>query len=107
MSDVSNVIKFSHRYYKMPQNVENYSTVLLEAFRVLHSDLSDFFLVYDTKYPGGEYPLRNGEMIVLLLMTQLEDHVCLWTTIRTYNPGKWRYYQGIRGEPVRIIIEGE
>lgn len=101
-----NEIKFSHRYMKMPSNVEMFDTYLLEVFRAYKKDLSPAFLEYDTIYPSGHYPLPDGELIILLLQTDHSDtKYRLWTTIRRFTPEKYRYYRQLRGNRVDIVIE--
>ena len=100
-----NEIKFSHRYNKMPSDME--MTFLFETFRKFRSELSSFFLEYDTSYPGGRYPLKDGELIILLLLSRVNGKDVIWTTVRSFNPAKWAYYQQMRGHQVNIIIEGE
>lgn len=94
------IIKFSHLYDKMP--IDPSPSTLLEVF-VVNDDLSDGFVNYDTRISGGgKYRLPNGQKLVLLL--QNRDGV-LWTTIRRCTSCKLRYYRGIRGADVNIVVD--
>lgn len=93
-------IKFSHVYSKMPRQPD--PSLLLEVFVTDRDDLSDGFVEYDTRiHGGGEYPLPNGELLVLVLMTY--DGI-LWTTVRRSTPDKKSYYRGLRGQHVNILM---
>lgn len=93
-------IKFSHVYTKLPANPD--PSTLLEVFIVQRDGLCDGFVEYDTRIlDGGNYPLPNGKLLVLLLKTQKD---VLWTTIRRYTPDKESYYRGLRGQKMSILI---
>lgn len=93
-------IKFSHTYSKFPQNPS--PSTLLEVF-VVDDDLYQGFIDYDTQIDGGgKYNLPRGKKLVLLL--QNRDGI-LWTTIRRCTSCKLRYYRGIRGSVVGIVVE--
>lgn len=107
MSD-NPIIKFSHRYAKMPEIVDD--TKLIEVFSTKYRDLSDWFRVYDTEYDIGYYELPRGELLVLMLISRepnaaggSNEH--LWTTIRRRTPEKEAYYRSMRGKQVNIVIE--
>jgi len=102
-----NKIKFSHTYTKMPFDIEN--TKILEVFITELKNLSPEFIEYDTQIEGkgGNYPLPKGKLIVLLLSSLQDDSMAWqqWTTIRRWTPDKEKYYRGIRGQRVEIVIE--
>ena len=93
-------IKFSHEYYKFGGNQLPFDAVLIQCFKINKNDLSRCFVAYDTQYDGGEYPLPESDLIVLLLMF---DDRKLFTTIRRFTPRKWKYYKSLEGEEVRLI----
>lgn len=94
-------MRFSYRYQKMPMDFSG--TRLLEVFVVDGKEqLSWGFLNYDTvTLEGKHYLLPDGKLIVLLLITK--NH--LWTTIRTWNEGKEKYYREMRGKQINIFLE--
>lgn len=84
--------------------------VLLEVFKVNSKDLHLRFVEYDTIYFDDEnnnwayYKLPKGDVLVLLLKSELNDAPDLWTTIRRYTPQKYEYYKKSRGETFKIEI---
>lgn len=103
-------IKFSHRYFKMPENFSD--TMLLQVFTVPREELGIDFVGYDVTWenPNGdveEYPLPKGMLLVLLLASFVNGREVLWTTIRRWMPTKELYYRGLIGEKVQIVIEEE
>lgn len=101
-------IKFSHDYTKFPGWMEGKSK-LIQLFIVNKANLSDEFKMYDTRYEmcglkHEYYQLPEGELIVLLLLTEANE---LWTTIRRYTPRKYGYYQSHIGDEFDIIVKEE
>ncbi len=102
-------MKFSHLYGKMPLSELLDETILLEVFTAYKDELHPLFIDYDTKYfdtkpvwgTTGNYRLPDGKLLVLLLITR--NH--LWTTIRSWNEDKEKYYRGLRGKVVPVDIE--
>lgn len=93
-------IRFSHVYTKLPANPD--PSTLLEVFAVQRDELCSGFLEYDTRIMnGGNYPLPNGKLLVLLLKTR---EGVLWTTIRRYTKDKCIYYKNSRGEEFDIMV---
>lgn len=87
-------IKFSHNYTKM--SCDTHTSVLLEVFIVDRNDLHDVFVEYDTRIrDGGNYPLPNGKLLVLLLENGAGS---LWTTIRRWTIDKEKYYMSSIGD---------
>lgn len=105
------VIKFSHRYEKMPETDD--STSLMAVFVADTKEFGELFTKYDTLYfkksfsrmenGVGYYSLPKGKVLVLLFMTGYPGKV--WTTIRRWTPAKEKYYRGIVGQDVKILIE--
>lgn len=93
-------IKFSHSYYKFAGAKLPFKAALVQCFKVHFNDLSRCFIAYDTTYDEGEYPLPKTDLIVLLLMFKDKK---LFTTIRSYNPEKWKYYKSLEGEEVEMV----
>jgi hypothetical protein len=99
-------IKFSHKYYKMPEDVTNAS--LIQVFLCDRKDLSSDFIAYDTGYENeygdyNEYNLPKGKVMVLLLRSNTGKER-LWTTIRRWTPRKEEYYKSMVGEEFEISI---
>ena len=93
-------IKFSHRYNKMPLNLE--PTYILAVIQTYHSHLGQGFIEYDTKVEnGGYFPLPRGTLILIMLYTDGQ----LWTTIRRHTPDKFSYYIGLIGQEVKIEVK--
>lgn len=97
-------IDFSHQYTKMPPgvfNLEN-TTKVLQVFITDRKNLCSTFIHYDTHYKdengNQNYPLPNGLVIVILLLTGER----LWCTIRRHEPEKERYYRSLQGQQVDI-----
>jgi hypothetical protein len=93
-------IKISNEYYKFADAKLPFKAVLVQCFKIHYRDLSKCFIAYDTTYDEGEYPLPKTDLIVLLLM--FEDKK-LFTTIRSFNPEKWKYYKSLEGEEVELL----
>lgn len=99
-------IKFSHKYWKMPIDVDKRPVKLLQVFVVGDSTLSEVFKDYDTKIRNGKnehYKLPRGRLLVLVLWTD----GWLWTTVRRWTPRKESYYEGLVGQELQVIIEEE
>jgi hypothetical protein len=95
------IIKFSHRYLKMPEGFER--SQLLDVISIDLKDLSKPFRDYDTSFDGGSYPLpKSGKYIILMLLSE-KGH--LWTTIRSaYPPKKASYYLENIGHIFNCVI---
>ena len=93
-------IKFSHKYWKMP--LHHNPSRLLEVITTDSLQFHKGFVEYDTKIVGGgNYPLPKGKVLLLLLITMKGE---LWTTIRRYTEQKEKYYRGLRGVVVEIVV---
>ena len=101
------VIKFSHKYNKMPTCFE-YSK-LLDVLPIKLEDMSQEFLCYDTTYLNGkkvkQYPLPETGNYMILLLQAMYGMGALWTTIRSQHPPeKLKYYRSKIGEIVECKI---
>lgn len=105
------VIKFSHKYTKMPLNVGNGSTVrLIEVINSKFEELHKSFIDYDTKvYNGGFYNLpKSGDCLILLFIGKglAFDTGELFTTVRPSTPAKKKYYNSLCGKELTVKITG-
>jgi hypothetical protein len=100
---IQNHIKFSHRYWKFPNTRP---AKLVGLYTCDYSELSCFLEEYDTKYYVNGFPqyyqLPDTKLIVLLL---LSDNDILFTTIRSWNVDKEKYYRNMIGKEVELVIE--
>lgn len=93
---MNNIIKFSHKYQKFPEDYAH-----SQLIDVLYTNaVSPFFETYDCMYLVDNshvrfYSLPSGKKIVLLLKTRKD---VLWTTLRKYTPEKDKYYQSKIGQ---------
>jgi hypothetical protein len=95
-------IKFSHKYYKLPLNLQ--TATLLEVISCEVGDLSRPFLEYDTAYPfldgTSYYELpKKGTVLVLIFLAGWA-----FTTIRRWTPEKEAYYRKLIGKEFEIVI---
>jgi hypothetical protein len=111
-------IKFSHLYTKMPPQVKDRQTYLLDVWVYNKARMSKAFIDWDTHYrtanqleSGAEFfdehfAVPEGQLLVLFLATSpMAPHpVALWTTLRSYNLGKEAYYRKYIGQQVRIVF---
>jgi len=108
-------IKFSHKYEKLydmvTKNIVGKGT-LLEVFDAKTEDLDKEFIQYDTEYidKNGnlkQYPLPNGDVLVLLFyVVLLDNRDMMFTTIRSaWRESKREYYRSKRGEVFDVVIE--
>jgi len=109
------VIKFSHRYTKLPADIESGDDVtLLEVLNSRFEDLHPAFIKYDATTDKNElYPLpAKGACLVLIFQStrykpynnRLNDEI--FTTVRRQTPEKEKYYKGLRGELLQLEIMG-
>jgi len=98
--DPIKTIKFSHRYKKMPVVL---SPTFLKGIRLTHyNDLTPEFIELDTAIEGGgNYPLPKTKLMILDLWTEGD----YWHTVRRWTPEKEKYYRGLVGSEVKIVIE--
>lgn len=96
------VIIFSHHYKKMPAGVATFCESFVCGIEVTHyNDLTPDFIKQDTEYEGGFYPLPKGKLLVITIFTEGVK----WTTVRRWTEKKEKYYIGLLGKEVHIIIE--
>jgi hypothetical protein len=101
---MSNKIRFSHNYYKLPLAMP-FKAVLMQCVKIEESEISNCFRDYDTRFKDGSYPLPEGENILLIFRTVYMqfDGYLLFTTIRRYTPQKWDYYKSKEGEEFEVV----
>lgn len=110
MSKDQLVLKFTHKYYKMPPQITVGETFLLQVFVCDRSELSRDFVDYDVSYENEagdceEFELpEHGKLIVLLLQT---DGRTLWSTIRRWSKEKEAYYRSMTGSEVAVVFQKE
>lgn len=97
-----NTIKFSHYYKKMPKSFEG---TVIHSVKVQNTKgLTDEFIKYDTETVDGKYyQLPSGMVMIIHLNTN--GH--MWTTVRSWNPRKEKYYKELVGQEVAILVEEE
>lgn len=94
-----NVIKFSHRYKKMPVVLNPTFVTGLE--KANYYDLGQKYIEMDTETVDGQfYPLPKTDLLIIHLYTEGKD----WQTIRRWTPQKEKYYRGLVGHEVEIKI---
>ena len=101
--EIMRVIKFSHRYNKLPTNIKSGDEViLLEVLNSRFQDLHPAFIRYDATTDKGElYPLpKTGSCLVLIFLFKGD----IFTTVRRHTPEKEKYYRGLRGEVLQLEI---
>lgn len=107
-----NKIKFSHKYYKMPESYK--ISRLAEVTIVNESELSEVFREYDTAIKLSNptqksiynYILPKGKLILLLLIAN-RGFGNLWCTMRRWTPEKEQYYRSKKGKCFEIEIQEE
>jgi hypothetical protein len=99
-------IKFSHRYTKLPNNIQ--TAILLAVQKRSVNTLPPDFIDYDTEYFSNEtghksyYVLPDkGEVLILFLWGEKT----LFTTIRKWTPSKEKYYTKSIGCEFLVKIE--
>lgn len=110
---INKTIKFSEQYEKMPLYTDSppKQDVLLEVLKVNSEDLHKRFIEYETIYFDKKvnnwayYKLPKGEILILLLKSELDGSIDLWMTIRRFTPQKYKYYKEARGETFNIEIQ--
>jgi len=99
-------IKFSHNYWKFPFNirVKNERTVtLIQVLKINYKDLSKWMIIYDARYSDKDvYDIPKTDLILLIFKTRKENEI--FTTIRRYAEGKWKYYKATEGERFEVVI---
>lgn len=96
-------IKFSHKYFKMPEPIQSglcNTAQLLAVLNTTKDQLKGEFINYDTlAVTGDKYELPEGRLMVLLLLSSE-----LWTTVRRWTPEKEKYYRSNIGNLFEIEI---
>ena len=98
-----NSISFSHRYSKLisENNEIILSAKLLQALIVNLEDLSYHFKQYDTDH--GKFKLPNEGKYIMLIFLK-DNNKNIFTTIRSYMPSKFEYYQSKVGQEFQIKV---
>lgn len=95
-------IKFSHFYKKMPAGVTTFCESFVCGVEVKHyNNLTPDFIKQDTEYEGGFYQLPKANLLIITIFTEGVK----WTTVRRWTEEKEKYYRGILGKEVKIIID--
>lgn len=89
-------IGFSHRYPKLHGQT---SARLISIELCERNELSPDFIIYDTSYDGGLYPLSPGRYMVLVF---LGNKLIPFTTVRPWTKSKYLYYKGGIGSEFEI-----
>ncbi|MBU7015845.1 MAG: hypothetical protein HXS43_13565 [Theionarchaea archaeon] len=107
---MAKTIRFSHTDYEKFRRIQKrppFTARLLQVFTLEDNELTDAFREYDTKYYGEQgieyYPLRGQTWIVLLFEA---ENGLLFTTARSLNQEKLRYYRNAQGEEFNIVRRG-
>ena len=99
-----NQIKFSFDYEKLPEIWEDSMAVLVSVCNIDSQILDDnpSFLKYDTKHRGHNqfYEINFFDGILLLFYHPNSNSV--FTTIRSFNPGKFQYYYDLIGKEFNL-----
>ena len=97
-------IKFSHKYNKMQDIVNDKDKVLLlQSIKINFEELTEEFIEYDTSYKEIYYPLPKTELILLLFKPKGKGK--LFTTLRRYTPSKYEFYKSSQGKWFDVVID--
>lgn len=95
-----NEIKFSHNYPKLWN--QKTGLLLRVTIRDRERDMSKSLIEYDTKYAEGKYyELKKGKYLHLVF---LGNEGIPFSTIRRWTPDKEKYYLGLVGQELKIIL---
>ena len=102
---MSNIIKFSHRYDKLPDKVECYTTWLVWVETIDSKDISTYFKYHDTLYLDDlgqqSYPLPEGKCLLLIFVTHSSK---FFPTIRRWTPRKEAYYKSNINQNFQVVF---
>jgi hypothetical protein len=99
-------IKFSHEYIKFPHRIRGRTTYIIGISVSSIADLPECFLKYDTETKcGGYYDLKGLDKVILVSLFTASLWGMVWTTIRRWTPEKEKYYRGLIGQEVEIVVE--
>ncbi len=100
-------INFSHNYWKFPFDVRiknNKEVTLIQALKINYKDLSKEMIIYDARYSEkGIYDIPKTDLILLIFKTKRENEI--FTTIRRFAEGKWKYYKSSEGEKFEVVMK--
>lgn len=101
-----NKITFTHRYEKMPAQVEYLDTYIEDVAETSFVALTPEEIEKDTAIVGGgHYQLPNCELIHIKLWSITINGPVRWGTYRPFTKEKFDYYRGLRGSQVQIEIK--
>ena len=107
---MTNTLKFSHNYLKLPPNWEGKKATLLFVREIELEKQTELFLNYDTEYVypaygredgmAANYPLpKKGKYLLLLF----ECEGTVFTTLRRSTPEKKRYYMDMQEGEFELV----
>ena len=105
---MTNTLKFSHNYLKLPTNWQGKKATLLFVREIELEKQMQWFLHYDTQFGVGSltgdtntfYPLpKKGKYLLLLF----ECEGTLFTTLRRSTPQKKVYYELRRMQEFELV----
>ena len=105
-------MKFSHKYFKMPDDLEGKKTYLIGVSKTHYTSLPKLFLDYDTLYQYSEVPgeryayhwLPKTDLIVLTFFTDFATPRNIWTVVCRYTSQRLAYYKKKIGHEVEVIL---
>jgi hypothetical protein len=107
MENKKPVIRFSHRYPKLPDEIK--TAVLLAVQETTKEHLPNSFLIFDSGYQENKelkfYPVPSGQ--VLLLVYWHKETETLFPTVRRWTYEKARYYRSLVCEEFDVVIAEE
>lgn len=93
------VIKFSHRYKKMPKDMR--TTYIKDVAVVNYEELTEAEIKQDTETVDGKfYALPKTRLIWIKLWSEGKE----WGTMRRWTVEKYKYYRSLVGQQVKIEI---
>ena len=99
------VIKFLHKYVKMPPDVESLDTYIKRIVVTQYSALTPDQIEKDTALVGGgHYELPRDWLIKIELYSDTPGGAFEWATMRRFTEYKFDYYKSLEGKQVIIKI---
>jgi hypothetical protein len=98
-------IKFSKKYKKLPPGIDGQLAYLILSRNVMIENQTPWLLNYDTEAEDGthyELPAK-GEHLLLMF----DYRGAIFTTLRRRTLEKERYYRGLVGQLLRVVITGD
>lgn len=92
----------------MPQGVEYTETWIKDIALIDYKDLTPEEIKQDTETIDGQfYELPKTRLIWIKLWSTTINGGHEWATLRRYTPDKYKYYSGLVGKEVKIVIDNE